>query len=90
MASRRNVNPPPKPEHTDGFGCLQVGRMRIDGATSSEERTVRKYYRYRDIALESLLCRGGVFAIDGVFRDVVDDNGFAALPDFMADRRLHR
>jgi len=72
-------------EHADRFGCPQPGGRRVDRAQRSEKGSAGKDDRHRDIALEAIHRGRGMSAIFWVFGDVVDNNGFTALPDFVTD-----
>src|SRR5712675_268677 len=72
-------------EHPDRLWCLQLGRPRVDSAESAEKRTVAERDRHRDIALEAVHGWRRVPTIDLILSHVIDDDGFPALPDFVAD-----
>jgi hypothetical protein len=73
-------------EHVDRLGILQPGGMRVDGAQRAKEGGVGQDNGHRDIALDAVQRRGAVSAKHRVLRHMVDDDGFTALPDFVADR----
>src|ERR1700693_4266639 len=76
-------------EHSDSLWRLQYRRTRIDSTQRSEKSAVRKHDGHRDIALEAVHRGGRMSAIDLVLCSMVDDNGFAASPDFVANRRFN-
>ena len=73
-------------EHADGLGRIQPMRFGIDRAKRTEKCTVREPDRHRDIALKAVHRRRVVGAERRIFGDMIDDDGVAALPDFIADR----
>ena len=75
-------------EHADRLGRLQHCRTRIDRAQRAEKRAIREHDRHRNIALEPVHSRRRMPAIDVILGDVIDDDGFPGLPDFVADGRL--
>jgi hypothetical protein len=73
-------------EHADGLGRVEPMGLRVDGAKRAEKGAVREPDRDRDVALKSVYRGRAVRAERGIFGDMVDDDGVAALADFMADR----
>ena len=75
-------------EHRDCFGRFDPGGLWIDRTKSPEKRAIREIDRHRDIALEAIHGGSRMSTIGVVLIDVIDDDGFPVLPDFVANRRL--
>jgi hypothetical protein len=67
---------------------VQARRARVDGAQRAEQGCVGKLDRHRDVAPETVFRRRVMAAKSGIFRHMVDHDGFAALSDLMADGGL--
>src|ERR1700733_6865104 len=61
-------------EHADNLEGIQHARFGIDGAQGSEERTVRKNNRHRDIAPKAIQRRRRMVAVDLTLRYIIDDD----------------
>ena len=75
-------------EHADDLGCVQTGRMRIDGAQRPEKGAVHQDERDRNVALEPISRGRRVMAEDWIFSDIVDDDHGASVTHVAAERRL--
>src|ERR1700679_4172692 len=72
-------------EYADDFGPVQPRRPRIDCAQRAEEGAVLKNDRHRDVALKPVHSWRMMIAEMFVLSDVIDNDGSAAITNFVAD-----
>ena len=75
-------------QRSDRLGILQARRARVDCAEGTEERSIRQDDWNGDVALEAVHRWRVMPLVDFIFGDMIDDDSFTALPDFVTDGRL--
>lgn len=75
-------------EHADRLGIVDFVRCRVDGTERCEKTVVATDNGDRYITLQAIDRRRVVVAVLRAFVDVINDDEFVTLPDFVADGRL--